>query len=81
MVNVFTFVIAPGIPDIGELMLASFPTSINFIDEMSVRNAWYWCLLIAGFYPAFRWLGEKYDGVRLCWHPIQQKLYLLRFII
>ena len=22
-----------------------------------------------------RWLGEKYDGMRCCWNPIQRKLY------
>ena len=23
----------------------------------------------------FRWIGEKYDGVRICWNPVRSKLY------
>lgn len=22
-----------------------------------------------------RWIGEKYDGIRFCWHPGNQSLY------
>jgi hypothetical protein len=26
----------------------------------------------------YRWMGEKYDGVRVCWNALQDKLYLLK---
>ena len=29
----------------------------------------------------FRWLGEKYDGVRCIWNPIHKALYLIFLII
>ena len=28
-----------------------------------------------------RWLGEKYDGVRCCWNPEEEQLYLIMFLI
>eukprot|EP00026_Physarum_polycephalum_P001348 Phypoly_transcript_01349.p1 GENE.Phypoly_transcript_01349~~Phypoly_transcript_01349.p1 ORF type:complete len:1107 (+),score=164.22 Phypoly_transcript_01349:191-3322(+) len=49
-----------GIPDIGELMLASFPSD-RFNEEISPQNPW--------------WVGEKYDGIRVCWHPGLRHLY------
>jgi hypothetical protein len=27
-------------------------------------------------YLFLRWMGEKYDGIRCCWNPIQEKAYL-----
>eukprot|EP00026_Physarum_polycephalum_P002214 Phypoly_transcript_02219.p1 GENE.Phypoly_transcript_02219~~Phypoly_transcript_02219.p1 ORF type:complete len:905 (+),score=113.90 Phypoly_transcript_02219:198-2912(+) len=44
-----------GVPGIGELMLASFPSNKLFSSSLSFCNPW--------------WIGEKYDGVRCCWHP------------
>lgn len=29
----------------------------------------------------YRWIGEKYDGVRYCWNPKQQKMYLLWWVV
>lgn len=29
----------------------------------------------------FRWLGEKYDGIRYCWNPIQSQVYHISFIV
>eukprot|EP00026_Physarum_polycephalum_P002145 Phypoly_transcript_02149.p1 GENE.Phypoly_transcript_02149~~Phypoly_transcript_02149.p1 ORF type:complete len:898 (+),score=87.49 Phypoly_transcript_02149:121-2814(+) len=48
------------IPNVGELMLASFPEDNSF--------------KIAELYFSW-WLGEKYDGIRFCWNPEQQQLY------
>ena len=31
-----------------------------------------------------RWIGEKYDGIRFCWHPKRKQMYLivhLQFLI
>eukprot|EP00026_Physarum_polycephalum_P002905 Phypoly_transcript_02914.p1 GENE.Phypoly_transcript_02914~~Phypoly_transcript_02914.p1 ORF type:complete len:836 (+),score=73.69 Phypoly_transcript_02914:81-2588(+) len=53
--------IQPTVPDIGELMLASFPSSISISEIVSIRNPW--------------WIGEKYDGIRICWNPKRNKLY------
>lgn len=50
-----------GIPDVGELMLASFPLSLKFNNSISPQDSW--------------WMGEKYDGIRFCWHPTFQTLY------
>eukprot|EP00026_Physarum_polycephalum_P002627 Phypoly_transcript_02635.p1 GENE.Phypoly_transcript_02635~~Phypoly_transcript_02635.p1 ORF type:complete len:741 (+),score=93.71 Phypoly_transcript_02635:157-2379(+) len=47
------------VPDVGELMLPSFPMELPDFDIS--ENTW--------------WLGEKYDGMRCCWNPIQRKLY------
>eukprot|EP00026_Physarum_polycephalum_P003969 Phypoly_transcript_03986.p1 GENE.Phypoly_transcript_03986~~Phypoly_transcript_03986.p1 ORF type:complete len:741 (+),score=114.71 Phypoly_transcript_03986:43-2265(+) len=49
------------IPDVGELMLASFPTTPMFALSISKDAPW--------------WLGEKYDGVRACWNPAKRTLY------
>eukprot|EP00026_Physarum_polycephalum_P000635 Phypoly_transcript_00636.p1 GENE.Phypoly_transcript_00636~~Phypoly_transcript_00636.p1 ORF type:complete len:901 (-),score=99.66 Phypoly_transcript_00636:59-2761(-) len=49
------------VPGIGELMLASFPPSLGFIQTISSAHPW--------------WLGEKYDGVRFCWNPDDVQLY------
>lgn len=59
-------------------MLASFPVDANLTIS---KHQWYqfdsnyynyitlvyllWC----------RWIGEKYDGVRICWHPVHKKGY------
>lgn len=43
-------------------MLASFPhPSMNFTSSIAPNNPW--------------WMGEKYDGVRCCWHPGNKLLY------
>eukprot|EP00026_Physarum_polycephalum_P001891 Phypoly_transcript_01894.p1 GENE.Phypoly_transcript_01894~~Phypoly_transcript_01894.p1 ORF type:complete len:789 (+),score=99.81 Phypoly_transcript_01894:138-2369(+) len=56
------FPVVSTVPDIGELMLASFPLpSDNFSATISPANSW--------------WLGEKYDGIRCCWHPTRSRLY------
>eukprot|EP00026_Physarum_polycephalum_P001074 Phypoly_transcript_01075.p1 GENE.Phypoly_transcript_01075~~Phypoly_transcript_01075.p1 ORF type:complete len:1059 (+),score=134.10 Phypoly_transcript_01075:98-3274(+) len=56
-------------PEIGELMLASFPP-VEFKNQISSENSW--------------WLGEKYDGIRAYWNPRIKQMYsrnsvLLRF--
>eukprot|EP00026_Physarum_polycephalum_P001909 Phypoly_transcript_01912.p1 GENE.Phypoly_transcript_01912~~Phypoly_transcript_01912.p1 ORF type:complete len:725 (-),score=69.41 Phypoly_transcript_01912:359-2533(-) len=50
------------VPNIGELMLASFP------DNLILPN-------ICG--PSW-WIGEKYDGIRFCWHPVEKIVYSRR---
>lgn len=50
-----------GVPDVGEMMAASFPPDARFSEELSPTNAW--------------WLGEKYDGIRCCWHSAKARLY------
>eukprot|EP00026_Physarum_polycephalum_P001538 Phypoly_transcript_01540.p1 GENE.Phypoly_transcript_01540~~Phypoly_transcript_01540.p1 ORF type:complete len:1069 (+),score=95.14 Phypoly_transcript_01540:45-3251(+) len=51
---------APLVPEVGELMQASFPVDANF--NYSIQpNTW--------------WVGEKYDGMRCCWNPQRQKIY------
>lgn len=50
------------IPDVGELMYASFPTSP--INELLASNESPW------------WIGEKYDGIRSCWNAAKKKLYV-----
>eukprot|EP00026_Physarum_polycephalum_P003063 Phypoly_transcript_03072.p1 GENE.Phypoly_transcript_03072~~Phypoly_transcript_03072.p1 ORF type:complete len:815 (+),score=91.36 Phypoly_transcript_03072:101-2545(+) len=49
-----------GIPNVGELMLASFPVDPKF-NNPAVDSAW--------------WMGEKYDGIRICWHPSHKLAY------
>eukprot|EP00026_Physarum_polycephalum_P001003 Phypoly_transcript_01004.p1 GENE.Phypoly_transcript_01004~~Phypoly_transcript_01004.p1 ORF type:complete len:1224 (-),score=188.92 Phypoly_transcript_01004:75-3746(-) len=49
------------VPDVGELMLASFPQSLQFKATISPKKAW--------------WMGEKYDGIRACWNPKRKTLY------
>eukprot|EP00026_Physarum_polycephalum_P001933 Phypoly_transcript_01936.p1 GENE.Phypoly_transcript_01936~~Phypoly_transcript_01936.p1 ORF type:complete len:910 (+),score=132.37 Phypoly_transcript_01936:109-2838(+) len=53
------------IPDVGEVMLASFPSLQNFAKTITPQNTW--------------WMGEKYDGVRACWNGYR-KLMLSRNI-
>lgn len=66
------------VPDIGEMMLASFAMSTQFDGEN-----WYAFVRFFDFIIIFvlltwqRWMGEKYDGVRACWNPLVHKLYLL----
>eukprot|EP00026_Physarum_polycephalum_P003383 Phypoly_transcript_03394.p1 GENE.Phypoly_transcript_03394~~Phypoly_transcript_03394.p1 ORF type:complete len:728 (+),score=54.40 Phypoly_transcript_03394:224-2407(+) len=48
------------IPDVGTLMLASFPKDELFNKSM-VPNSW--------------WVGEKYDGFRVCWNPTKKSVY------
>ena len=69
-------------------MLASFP-SATVSCNVSPDSPWYPLRLPLHlplrFPPLFllhksvliknRWLGEKYDGIRVCWHPDHQKLY------
>eukprot|EP00026_Physarum_polycephalum_P000547 Phypoly_transcript_00548.p1 GENE.Phypoly_transcript_00548~~Phypoly_transcript_00548.p1 ORF type:complete len:911 (+),score=120.65 Phypoly_transcript_00548:114-2846(+) len=49
------------VPDVGELMLASFPVDIKNLDYVQLKNEW--------------WMGEKYDGIRCCWNNFENKLY------
>lgn len=44
-------------------MLASFPSAMLFSESISPSNAW--------------WMGEKYDGIRICWHADRNELYLI----
>eukprot|EP00026_Physarum_polycephalum_P000846 Phypoly_transcript_00847.p1 GENE.Phypoly_transcript_00847~~Phypoly_transcript_00847.p1 ORF type:complete len:1309 (+),score=236.62 Phypoly_transcript_00847:226-3927(+) len=48
------------LPDVGELMLASFPIDSKFQSSIVPHN---W------------WLGEKYDGVRCFWNSAQRAIY------
>lgn len=40
LVLVAYFITAEGILDVGELMLASFPVSLNFHDSISIEDPW-----------------------------------------
>jgi uncharacterized protein YqgC (DUF456 family) len=61
--------VAPVVPGVGELMLASFPT----YSEQIANKSWYiYYEIILSFlrliYINNRWASEKYDGVRACWN-------------
>jgi hypothetical protein len=61
-------------------MIASFPADIiSFANSVCFDNKWYilyfYLLIILIFIVFRRWVGEKYDGVRVCWHPTLQKPY------
>lgn len=64
--------LVPEIPDVGQLMLAAFIPSSKY----DIKN-WYFffCFLFLLFRFFYRWMGEKYDGMRLCWHPDRKILY------
>eukprot|EP00026_Physarum_polycephalum_P004881 Phypoly_transcript_04905.p1 GENE.Phypoly_transcript_04905~~Phypoly_transcript_04905.p1 ORF type:complete len:657 (+),score=93.00 Phypoly_transcript_04905:87-2057(+) len=47
------------VPEIGELMLAGF---LEYLFLSSIDGT-------------FWWVGEKYDGIRFCWHPSNQIVY------
>eukprot|EP00026_Physarum_polycephalum_P001974 Phypoly_transcript_01978.p1 GENE.Phypoly_transcript_01978~~Phypoly_transcript_01978.p1 ORF type:complete len:752 (+),score=127.08 Phypoly_transcript_01978:45-2300(+) len=58
----FKFFSAFSVPDVGEMMLASFAESHEkFAETISSVSPW--------------WLGEKYDGLRCIWNPKAKKLY------
>eukprot|EP00026_Physarum_polycephalum_P001164 Phypoly_transcript_01165.p1 GENE.Phypoly_transcript_01165~~Phypoly_transcript_01165.p1 ORF type:complete len:960 (+),score=125.04 Phypoly_transcript_01165:678-3557(+) len=42
-------------------MCASFPSNEQFANDISAKNSWL--------------LGEKYDGIRCCWHTKNKTLY------
>ncbi len=67
-----------GVPDIGELMLTSFPHS-NFFQYDFIANSWYcFNLVLPRYFLSFfllRWIGEKYDGIRICWNSGKKELY------
>ena len=71
------FVVFGGVPDVGGLMLASFPSDPNFGSSVSSRT---WCVFNNLVTPeslliySFRWMGEKYDGVRLCWNASRNSM-------
>eukprot|EP00026_Physarum_polycephalum_P001944 Phypoly_transcript_01947.p1 GENE.Phypoly_transcript_01947~~Phypoly_transcript_01947.p1 ORF type:complete len:919 (+),score=98.36 Phypoly_transcript_01947:138-2894(+) len=52
----FKYFEAEEVPDVGELMLASFPTTRAQQKSISADHL-------------FWWMGEKYDGIRCCWNP------------
>eukprot|EP00026_Physarum_polycephalum_P002849 Phypoly_transcript_02858.p1 GENE.Phypoly_transcript_02858~~Phypoly_transcript_02858.p1 ORF type:complete len:442 (+),score=48.85 Phypoly_transcript_02858:287-1612(+) len=52
----------PQVPDVGELMLASYPPTDHKPSIVAMTSSSWW-------------IGEKYDGVRCCWHAIHQVLY------
>eukprot|EP00026_Physarum_polycephalum_P001049 Phypoly_transcript_01050.p1 GENE.Phypoly_transcript_01050~~Phypoly_transcript_01050.p1 ORF type:complete len:906 (+),score=142.25 Phypoly_transcript_01050:476-3193(+) len=56
-----SFFLRGGVPDVGELMNASFPADGKLVDYVSAGNSW--------------WMGEKYDGVRICWNADRQIIY------
>eukprot|EP00026_Physarum_polycephalum_P002346 Phypoly_transcript_02352.p1 GENE.Phypoly_transcript_02352~~Phypoly_transcript_02352.p1 ORF type:complete len:819 (+),score=94.09 Phypoly_transcript_02352:352-2808(+) len=50
------------VKQVGELMGASFSASVEGIpNTISPEEPW--------------WLGEKYDGIRCCWNPLNKTLY------
>lgn len=49
------------IPDVGKLMLSSFTSTPDIGNTITSKNFW--------------WVGEKYDGLRICWHPYHNTLY------
>lgn len=55
-------------------MLALFPVDAT---NVPIRNkAWYDCeWKVEIVLKLHRWIGEKYDGVRLCWNVNKQKAY------
>eukprot|EP00026_Physarum_polycephalum_P001864 Phypoly_transcript_01867.p1 GENE.Phypoly_transcript_01867~~Phypoly_transcript_01867.p1 ORF type:complete len:897 (+),score=81.10 Phypoly_transcript_01867:37-2727(+) len=50
-----------GILEVGELMIPCFPMDANFVNTITIDNSW--------------WIGEKYDGIRVCWNPVRKLLY------
>ena len=55
-------------------VLGQSPLSVKNNTLMKIRHA----AAIVNIYLSkciFRWLGEKYDGVRACWHPSNRKVY------
>ena len=70
------FFVKNEVPDVGELTLASLPENHTF-DPVN----WYTSLPYL-FLPTattvlndIRWISEKYDGLRACFHPVQKILY------
>lgn len=63
-------------------MLASFP-SLQQFPPITPENSWYSYFFLKLLIDVesniyiLRWLGEKYDGVRYCWNPRNEILYLL----
>lgn len=57
-------------------MLASFPVDSKFNEQMA-NTTWYDFMNCYGtlMLIVLRWLGEKYDGVRLCWNPKRDTMY------
>ena len=66
-------------------MLASFPLSTNTFSDLFEDGFWYATIFLQqnniilinliNNLLLYRWMGEKYDGVRACWHPGNMKFY------
>lgn len=39
-------------------------------------NLVFYCFIINKCHQIDRWMGEKYDGIRCCWNPVVERLYL-----
>lgn len=76
--SIIIILLEGNIPGVGELMLASFPADNRFHATVSPSNAWYRNKIsaITMVNVCARWMGEKYDGVRVCWNPNKHILYL-----
>lgn len=70
-------------------MLASFPSTFQ-LDESRFASYYTWYIyyylvlspyLFQLIFLYSRWMGEKYDGVRCCWHPLDQQLYLVNLVV
>ncbi len=75
-------IIVEGVPGIGELMLASFPPKKFFLNFDA--KSWYPHTLLTisqHLIPYVRWIGEKYDGIRVCWVKTRKELYHYYFFL
>lgn len=70
------YFLGASVPNLGELMMPSFENSPSFHPD-SWYNFIFIYIFIKLMYLSYRWLSEKYDGVRACWNSIDQNLYLL----
>lgn len=59
------------VPNVGELMLASY----NLSNQIDCKD-WYSLLVSLLFFmlTVERWTSEKYDGLRACWNPLNERL-------
>lgn len=78
---IIVFIPDPSIPGVGELMLASFPSTTNFEDTIAPKTPWYYHKVLSILIFTARWIGEKYDGIRFCWNPEEQEMYIVLNII
>ena len=66
----------PDIPGIGELMLASFINSNTVFDNWCDEFVWN----TAFTFFSYRWMGEKFDGIRAFWNFSAFMLYVYQCV-